>query len=204
MVELLAGQRQEKETKRAIQACNDYLRMGPGRSLQKLHRFYTESAPYKPPVKALRTLKGWSAQFGWQERANDYDTEIERQKNELAEARRREAMEAGLALDYERVLKLQTLADFLFGQIAEEDPAGKRPNVWLRDVKGIGKGADFERVEIERFNAALIGEFRATLDDIAKEVGGRKQQTELDVKLARRIEFFEVVAPDETGQDDGA
>lgn len=35
MAELLAGQRQPGEKGRAMSACNDYLLMGPGRSLRK-------------------------------------------------------------------------------------------------------------------------------------------------------------------------
>ena len=36
MVQLLAGERCEGESDRAVVACNDYLRLGPGRSLRKL------------------------------------------------------------------------------------------------------------------------------------------------------------------------
>ena len=60
-VELLAGQRQRSESYRAIQACNDYLRMGPTRSVGKLtgtdwHRM----APEKWP---LRTIKRRSVRY---------------------------------------------------------------------------------------------------------------------------------------------
>jgi hypothetical protein len=63
----------------------------------------------------------------------------------------------------------------------EQGEDGVYHNVWVPDVKQIGSGADAERVDIEHFNSAIISEYRATLDDIAKETGGRvqKQQTDL-------------------------
>lgn len=94
-------------------------------------------------------------------------------------------MEYGLSLDFERIQKLQKLAAFLEGQIYElsaSDYDGSQTflNVWVTDVKGIGKGDDFERVEIERFNAALFEQYRKTLDDIAQETGGRVKQVKVD------------------------
>lgn len=192
----LAGQRCEGETKKATQACNDYLRMGSGRSLQKLHQIYTRSTPELPPTRHIETLKVWSGRYDWQKRAGEYDAEIERQKNEA----RQEIMQTGLALDYERVIVLKEVADYLFAQIIKTDEEGRRPAVWLADVKGIGRGNNFERVNIERFNAAIISEFRSALDDLAKETGGRKQVTELDVHMARKIEFFEVATEEENGE----
>ena len=90
----------------------------------------------------------------------------------------------GLALDYERVRKLKRLADFLEAQIYEQsepDPlTGKRAyhNVWVPDVKILGKGDLAEVVDIERFNSALFTQFRETLNDLAKEVGQRVQKQE--------------------------
>lgn len=190
---LLAGEPQEGENKKAILACNDYLRLGPGRSLAKLHQTYTESTPVKPPTKHLRTLKEWSRLYEWQLRAAQYDTEIERQKNDQVQA----IMKEGLALAHERVTRLKRLALFLEEQVysaaeakaqpqdppvteAEVEAARNRvrhyPNVWLYDVKQIGGGEGAERVDLVRFNAALIEQFRGVLDDLAKETGGRRQK----------------------------
>lgn len=203
-VELLAGEKLERETKRATQACNDYLRMGAGRSLLKLHRTYAEYGPEKPPTRHLATLKIWSSSFAWQERAVAYDAEIERQKNEYTEQRRREAMETALALDYERVLELKRMFGLLDRELYETDEKGniigfKRETVWVPDVKQIGGGQFATQVDIERFNRAIFEIRRGLLDDLAKETGGRKQFTEMDVNLARRIEFFDVVPPEEPG-----
>lgn len=175
MVDLLIGEKQEGEAKKAIQACNDYLRMGAGRSLAKLIEFYTQNTAESPPVRTLKTVKKWSSQYGWQARANAYDSEIERQKTAELEARRKEAMLTGLALDYERVLKLKHLADTLAGEIWDNDGEFIRDAVWLPDVKSIGSGEYAERVDIVRFNKAILDEFREILNDLAKETGGRRE-----------------------------
>jgi hypothetical protein len=192
---LLAGEPQAGESRKALLACNDYLRAGPGRSLQKLYQTYTGSGPTKPPTRHLATLKEWSRLYEWQLRAAQYDTEIERQKNDAVQA----VMKEGLALAHERVTRLKRLALFLEEQVysaaeakaqpqespeslteAEVEAASKRarlyPNVWLYDVKQIGGGEGAERVDLVRFNAALIEQFRGVLDDLAKETGGRRQK----------------------------
>lgn len=174
-VELLAGQRQKGERLAAIQACNDWLRLGPGRSLPKLLERYTEVDQVIPPTRSIATLKSWSSRYEWQERADVYDAESERRKNE----RRQEIMESGLALDFERTNELKRLAHFLLDQIYERGEDGDYHNVWLPDVKQIGSGKDAERVDIERFNAAIISELRGALDDLAKETGGRRHRHEL-------------------------
>lgn len=173
MVELLAGERKERENHRAIQACNDYLMMGPGRSLQKLLNRY-QIAPETPPTKRIKTLKDWSAQYEWQARAALYDTAIQEQKITFAA----EALQTGLASTYERVLALKKLAGSLTAEIWE--PGGKLVpgNVWLNDAKQIGKGSYAERIDLIRFNAPLIEQYRGVLDDLARETGGRKQQFE--------------------------
>jgi len=87
-------------------------------------------------------------------------------------------MQSGLALSHNRVEELKTLASFLKSQMYEQGKTGDYHNVWVPDVKQIGRGPDAERVDIERFNAPIISEFRATLDDLAKETGGRVNKVE--------------------------
>lgn len=174
---LLAGARNENESDRAVQGCNDYLRMGTGRSFSKLLEKYTKTHKSAPPTDSEDTIKKWSSEFNWMERASTYDAAIEERKNEARE----KELSSGLALDFERVRKLKKLAAMLGEQIYEEgeEGDGALPNVWLADVKQIGSGEYAERVDLVRFNAPLISEFRAALDDLAKEVGGRKSKTEL-------------------------
>lgn len=200
-LEPLNGQRQKGESDNAVIACNDYLRLGPARSLANLLNRY-QTVTSSPPTTRITTLKDWSRNFGWQARASEYDATWEARKT----AERNAELDYGLSLDFERVRKLKRLADFLETQIyetieeeiaidgLERDPetgkitaaksevVSRHPNVWVRDIKGIGKGDDFEKVEIERFNPAIFSEYRATLDDLAKEVGGRIRKAEVSTK----------------------
>jgi hypothetical protein len=84
---------------------------------------------------------------------------------ELSQSAEYDALNSGLALRENRVKKLQQLADKL-----ENDIFGE--NLWVTDVKAVGA----ELVYIERFNAAEVSEYRGTIDDIAKEMGGRVQK----------------------------
>lgn len=175
-LELLAGVRRNKESDKAVQACNDWLRLGSGRTLPKLLEKY--SLIQDNPTNSYDTLAAWSSRYNWSERASEYDAQWEERKN----AEREASLNYGLALDYERVERLKRLADFLEGQIYEQGEAGIYHNVWLPDVKQIGRGDDAERVDIERFNGSLISEYRSVLDDLAKEVGGRIKKSELSGK----------------------
>jgi hypothetical protein len=179
----LCGDRQSAESDAAVVACNDYLRMGIGRSLAKLSERY-QNATDTPPTKRLDTLKEWSAAYGWQLRAKAYDAIAEDDKNVI----RRSVMEEGFAVDYRRVNALNNLAAFLLGEIEETNDKGVHHNVWVPDVKMIGSGDLQETVDIERFNAPLIEQFRKTLDDLAKETGGRVRKNEHTGRDGKPIE----------------
>jgi hypothetical protein len=123
-VELIAGEKVKGESKKAVLACNDYLRMGPGRSLRLLVAEYDKDARNSTPTQSLGTLGKWSAEYAWQTRADLYDagleaekqaTEKERQR-QIAE-RRKAIMEEGAAFDFERVALLKRHAEFLEQQI---------------------------------------------------------------------------------------
>lgn len=244
-VTLLAGERFQGESKNAIIACNDYLRMGPLRSLRSLEVAYRERTRKLAPTHSIGVLNNWSRKYGWQVRAEAYDAAIEAEKD----AQRKVVMEEGLALDYARVKKLLRVAEFLEGEIFYEpeppspnaedvnniavtqsvsqemaedgsgdtvvvrherldpnDPRAKHPNVWARDVKGLGRGEQFHTVEIVRFNAAIFAEFRATLDDIAKETGGRRQKVEhsgdKENPVQHAINYIREVRPAVSSPDD--
>lgn len=124
---LLAGTRKENESDRAVQGCNDYLRMGAGRSLYKLLAKYAKTSKNQPATESDATLKQWCAEFSWVERASEYDAAIEERKNEARE----KELSSGLALDFERVRKLKKLASMLGEQIYEESTEGTLSNVWL-------------------------------------------------------------------------
>lgn len=188
-VALLVGERHADESDRAVIACNDYLRMGPARSLRKLLKKSGKTRQNPAPTNSLHTLEEWSAAFDWQDRASAYDADREDAKTE----RRRKEMEVGLALDYERVGELKRLAKLLKEQLfARGNTADTTdgadtpnrvtgrdyPNLWVADVKQIGAGEYAERVDLVRFNSALVEQFRAALADLAAETGGRRQKVD--------------------------
>jgi len=82
-------------------------------------------------------------------------------------------METGFAKGHERVKALKDLAVILEDELLQDD---KR---WCKDVKQVGSGQGAQIVDILRFNAAEVEQFRGLLDDIAKEKGERKAQTGL-------------------------
>lgn len=167
-VEPLVGDRQARESKKAVIACNDYLRMGPGRSLNKLVQKYNENSTEKPPSKHRATLAKWSGRFEWVMRSEEYDAQQDKVKSQVAD----EIMRTGLALAYMRVEELNWLFTLLKEQITE------KRKLWVHDVKQIGQGENAERVDIERYNTSLITDLRGVLDDLAKETGGRIKKTE--------------------------
>lgn len=182
ILELLSGQKQKGESDAAIVACNDFLRLGAGRKISTLIQSYSNKLKikrgYEPPTDSAGTLYQWSLKFNWDERASEYDATWEARKNE----ERNQVFNQSLALDFGRVKELIELAELLKEQIYEQDEDGNFHNVWNPDVKSIGSGEFAERVDIERFNPALIEQYRATLKDIADEVGGRVKKQELTGK----------------------
>jgi hypothetical protein len=192
----LKGQRQKSESDNAVIACNDWLRLGTGRTLPDLLQKYRDIPQNTAPTQSINTLQSWSKNFDWAERATAYDADYEALKN----AERQAVMNYGTALDYERVRRLKRLADFLERQIYEQGTEGDYHNVWLPDVKQVGSGEFAERVDIERFNSALLSEYRSTLDDLAKEVGDRRQKLEHTGKGGGAIEIV-YKYPDDPNSD---
>lgn len=162
--------RRDNDTKKSYAALCDYCRMGPNRSLAKLHQHYTNTSPENAVTTSLRWLKEWSRKHDWQDRVRTYDEKVQAWKEEEA----RKTMREGLALPRERVDKLKGLFDRLEGEL--EDGA-----LWLEDVKAIGSNehGTFREVEIQRFNSAILKHLRGILDDLAQETGGRKQRMDV-------------------------
>lgn len=174
-LELLKGQRRKGESDKSVQACNDFMRLGTGRTIPLLLQHYEFLQESAKPTDSIHTLYRWHNDYEWKLRAAEYDAEYEAIKN----VERQAVMEYGVALEHERVRKLKRLADMLEAQIYERGANGELYNVWVSDVKQIGSGENTERVDIERFNGQLIEQYRSVLDDLAKETGGRKTKTEI-------------------------
>jgi hypothetical protein len=181
---LLAGERQPGESDKAVVACNDWLRLGPGRTLGLLLAKYAGTRRNAPPTDSLATLKHWSEDYKWADRGASFDAQVEEQKN----AERQRVMSSGFAQDYARVRELDKAIRFLLRQIYAHDnggPNGESPyfNVFARNAKMIGGGLNAERVDYVEFDGAPWEVLRGLLDDAAKETGGRKQQLQHGGKI---------------------
>lgn len=178
-IELLAGEKREKESSKAVFACNDWLRLGPGRNIPKLLNSYQVKSGviqnFTAPSTSYKTLETWSSNYKWPERAMTFDADYERRVNRERAAE----IDYGLSLDYERIRELKQLADLLKDQLLARDDKGNLIGLWVPDVKIVGHGNAAETVEIERFNSALVTQYRETLNDLAKETGGRVQKKEI-------------------------
>jgi len=102
------------------------------------------------------------------------------------------ALTEGFAIKEHRVYKLSLLASLM-----EKDLFGGI--LWTNQVKGIGGAENFEAVEYEEFNKAEVDAYRGVLDDIASELGQRKQSTNvLNVDVtALSLEQLERIAKGE-------
>ena len=170
----LVGERVPGESDISVLACNDFLRMGPGRKLMALSHVYTTLKGQKPPTRALGTLQKWSYKFRWTKRATEYDVQYDEYKTAMSES----CLETGIALVWERVMRLKLLEEKLFDLIFGNEEEGLEAKLFLRDFKQTGSGASAEVHELERFNAPLIDQYRKLLDDISQEVGGRAKPTD--------------------------
>jgi len=171
-----------RESNKATQAFEDYFSLGPGRSLDKLLEQYRVQSGNKASTPTLRkaTLAKWSSSFGWQQRVAERDAEIAQAAFEKV---KEQATETGYAVWQKRIADLNSLAALLFEEISDVD---KR---WLPDVKQIGSGESFERVDIVRFNSALIEQFRQALGDIASEMGERVKGIKIEGKEGAPVGF---------------
>lgn len=121
------------ESDKAHTAFLDYIRLGPDRSLRKLHARYRVQSGGKagaetaPPTKRLNTLANWSSRYQWQKRLAAYKQERERREQARWEERRRDVREA----DYTAGEALRDLA----AQVLRQAPLfdGKRRVVRGKD-----------------------------------------------------------------------
>jgi len=127
--------RRDGETAKAHAAFLEYVRMGPGRSLRKLHARYVDwrrtgdgLATEKPPTTRLRTLMEWSSRFEWQARLEAYAEERDRAAIAEWEARRQALRE----IDFQTGDELRDLA----ARILAETPQ------FLKTTRRLIKGRD--------------------------------------------------------------
>ena len=158
-----------RETPRAQAAFNDYLAMGPNRSLEKLLALYREQSGSENSVPTLRmsTLTGWSVAHAWQQRLAD-----------IAEAERQAIVTQGIADKVERVRGYNERRELMRQVIAErgvdpgmQDVAGGKTGLIVHNVKGVGKGEDFQLIDLYEVDTGLLRELRELEKQAAQELG---------------------------------
>lgn len=182
-----AWDRQAREPTRWHERFQKFLLAGVTRSIYATylaeHDERLQARQAKRPVVERTTNarpglpKQWREQaqkWNWRERADAWDDVQRQRRTELYEARRDEILSSGFAAQFVRIAELVRVAELLQAEVWTED---KR---WVPDVKQIGSGDDAQRVDIVRFNPAVIQQFRETLADIAAETGDRAQRVKLD------------------------
>lgn len=179
-VQLLCGEPHEDEQAHHIVACNDYLRLGRGRSLSKLRKHYQKilddahrlqlPAPNVPTTdKSGNVIAGWSSKFGWVKRAHAYDMMQEEKKNMQAE----QILNSGFALPHQRVALLDELTRKVLSELDKRGMYGVRK-------KALGLGEDFQIINEEVFRKDEVRELRGLLDDLAQETGGRVSRNNMN------------------------
>ena len=101
----------------------------------------------------------------------------------------------GLATKEARVDLLKKLAHKMRDDLLVEPKNKDDSRWWVHNVKGIGRGDDFQQVDIYEFNASEMRELRGTLEDIAAETGGRVKNVDVksDGEKVAAITMIEVV-----------
>jgi hypothetical protein len=173
-----------------------YCQLGSKRSLAAIYRKESRVKSRKVASKKRNSgvSKAWTAaktQWDWESRAAAWDADQRVQLLAEYEKRKAEILSNGFALNFERIERLGKLADLLWKELNQRD------NRWLPDVKQIGQGENAERVDIVRFNSAIIEQFRKSLEDIAIEMGDRVRGVKLTGNVGvAQVTLDEIVKAD--------
>jgi hypothetical protein len=131
------------------------------------------AATFKPPFSMIRQQVDW------------YRKTRKVVLKEIVAQGQLSALATGLALKEVRVSKLERLAERMERDLGIADEVGGQPadeeddRLWVKDKKGVGSGPIAEIIDYEKFNDAEVNQYRGVLDDIAKEMGHRKQGVEV-------------------------
>lgn len=177
-ISLIVGDRQPNEKDSHVVACNDYMRLGPGRSLVKLAKGYkreeeaaaAQGQTYKAPTIWRKVAEDWSARYGWAARARAYDAIQESKRAERAD----EILNSGLTLLHERVHILTKHARAIDSELEVNGLYGIRK-------KGIKDGEENIVVKERVFKGEEIKQLRGLVDDVALEMGARQRHVQHDV-----------------------
>ena len=191
------------ETQKANRALKDYIAMGPGRSLTKLHKVYTEDTLEKgeSPTKCLRTLKNWSSRYDWQARLACWD-ELEREDEEETWRDRRRKIREG-EWGQARILldRVEQMLKFPLAQVerVEETYIDGRPKAVT-----IVNPVRWSQRDVARFMqvASELGRLAAEMEQQRLDV--RITEGELDDKIAEELARLERARKDATARTAGA
>ena len=154
--------RSGSESNRASVALGDYARLGPGRSLSKLHQKYTEQSVGTPPTRNFRVIQEWSRRYEWQDRVATYDKiQAEREQK---------------AYEDQRLLWRKRRSEILQGYFAKIAQALQK--------------LDPEQASMSEVTTAMrmvVQELRAEFDDEPTERTEVVSNTELSVKLVEDV-----------------
>jgi hypothetical protein len=118
----------------------------------------------------------------------------------IASAYAKRVLNRGIARKERRVAVLNELHEKMLQVISEraessemESVPGGKTGLVTRMLKGIGKGEDFQVVEVYEVDTATVKEIRALQDQVAEELGQRVERTEtVDIN-----KLFEKMTTDE-------
>lgn len=163
-----------RETPKAQAAWNDYLAMGPGRSFEKLLATY-RACPEHAPTLHRTTLKNWAVAFGWQARLA-----------EIAEVERQAIVAKGIAEKQNRIdayndrwRRMQQVIAERAEDIELQDVAGGKTGLIVHNVKGVGKGEDFQLIDLYEVDTGLLKELREHEKQAAQELGQWTEKKDL-------------------------
>lgn len=181
-----------RETPDARQAFNDYLAMGPDRSLEKLVAVY-QSDTENAPTTRLRTLKAWSAAHQWQTHLAD-----------IADAERLAIVARGIADKQNRVDALNDRWERMKQVIAERaesreyaDAAGGETGLLVKTYKQVGSGENAQLVEEYAVDTGLLREMREHEKQAAQELGQWTEKQEIAGKDGGPIRVARELTDDE-------
>jgi hypothetical protein len=149
---------QPRETGSAAEAIDDYVDLGPGRSLRILHERYL-SDPDAAPTRRLKTLKDWSVKYNWQARIRD-----------AATARSTEKLEQAADLDADTFLKSSVI---LNNSLDTQSPP---------EVDDVVRIRESVRKQALKGGASVSVEVRHLAEQLAKEMGLDAEQLIADAE----------------------
>lgn len=137
-----------------------------------------------------RTLTNWKN-----------DEEFKTRVAELVDAFSRRALKYALARRERRVTVLNDLHERMLQVIDEraQNPEmvgvpGGITGLIVRNIKSVGKGEDFQLIDVYEVDTALIREIRATQELVAKELGQSVEKRELRIKSLKDLTDDELTA----------